>query len=108
MSEIRRGLDAGVPEDMTNAAHDPLGLGNVILPPSRCPPEFKYAEKSSHRIGAPRRSAWPSSSNRSTPAPALGTKPHAPLAMGCEARSGTALYLEQVTYLIASKPAQIP
>src|SRR6266542_804427 len=86
----------------------PSGFGNVIVPPSRCPPELQKAETSSQRIGASRASALSSDSSRRTPAPLPGTKPHAVALMGREPSSGASLNDEQRTLRIASKPAQIP
>ena len=84
----------------------PSGLGAVMLPPARCPPQFTAPPSTSARIGAPRSSALSRLSSRSTPAPAAGTKPAAEALIGREARSG-ASFDARVRTRIASNPAQV-
>src|SRR5439155_783745 len=84
----------------------PSGLGAVMLPPARCPPQFTAPPSTSARIGAPRSSALSRLSSRSTPAPAAGTKPAAEALIGREARSG-ASFDARVRTRMASNPAQL-
>ena len=84
----------------------PSGLGAVMLPPLRWPPQFTPAPSTSAWMRAPRARALSRLSSTSTPAPEPGTKPPAEALMGREARSGSSLKLRQSTRM-ASKPAQM-
>src|SRR5262249_40148567 len=104
-STSRPGIPASASASRTQR-RTPAGLGAVMLPPPRWPPQLIAYPSTSAWMRAPRSRAASRLSSTSTPAPAPGTNPPALAQSGREAFSGSSLKRRQSTR-IASKPAQM-